>query len=230
MLEFLGPAMSMLGSSGGSGGISSILGGIGGLFDAFKGKSKRPVLDLSLTPAESQANSLYQALLDPNNSLIKDNTQKNLESGVLGFLENINALKRSDQRSLSRGQRGTFFNPERADETVDYLVSRGMPALRDKARQNAISDIKAAAAGFQGQAGAGIDRQNQSNAYRQNLYSIDQAKGGTGGQLGALGSGIESILKLLKPGAANEDIATDDAYGPFNLPWLNRKNYSTNYG
>lgn len=159
----------------------------------------RPKVKYGPTASEQQAMSLLLALQDPNNSLIKSNTQANLQKGMEDFLMQLKQMQMLDARRLQRGNRSTFFQPERADETIDYLTSRGMPAIAEQARQTAKQDIGRQIDVLRGNVPTEVARQNAQNYEKQQRYGAFQTSGGFGGN-------IQKILSAI--------------YNPNQLPWL----------
>jgi len=183
------------------GGFTQAATGIGGLLNAF-GLGK-PKMNYGPTPSEAQANSLFQALLDPNNSLVKQNTDINMQKGMQDLLMQLKLMQMQGTRQQARGVRNTFFNPERADETVNYLLTRGQPAIADNARNTAKTDIRNTAQSLLGFVPGEQARSNARNANRDRDYSAFQTAGGFGG----LGGGLQDLLKALTGG------------GGGSLPW-----------
>lgn len=177
--------------------ISAVGKGISGLLDAF-GVGK-PKMNYGPTPSESQANSLFQALLDPNNSLVKQNTDVNLQKGMQDFLMQLKLMQMADARRGARGLRGTFFNPERADETINYLTTRGLPAITEQARDKATTDIRNTANSLRGFAPAEMERRNQEQKNRGVDYQNFQVQGGYGGVVDRATSGVQDLLRVLMP-------------------------------
>jgi len=187
------------------------LSSVGGLLDAFGvGKPKQKY---GPTPSEAQANSLFQALLDPNNSLVKQNTDINLQKGMQDFLMQLKQMQMLDARRGVRGNRATFFQPERADEVINYLTTRGMPAIAENARNTAKTDIRNTAASLQGFAPMEQARSDAMYANKNRDYSQFQTAGGFGGLGGRLGGGLQELLQALQGGSPRIT-----SQGP--LPWL----------
>lgn len=206
-------ALGFLGDlSGGLSQITPIASGIGALLNAF-GVGK-PKINYGPSPSEAQANSLFQALLDPNNSLVQQNTDINLRKGMADFLMQLKQMQMGDARRLSRGLRGTFFSPERADETINYLTTRGLPAIAAQAREKATSDIRSTANSLMGFAPAEQARITAQNHNRGVDYQNFQAQGGWGGMADRFGGGLQNLLWALQ---GNSPKVTSQ--GP--LPWLN---------
>lgn len=193
-LDFLGTASS------GIGGLTSFASGIGGLLNAF-GIGK-PKINYGPTPSEQQANSLFQALLDPNNSLVKQNTDINIQKGMHDFLMQLKQMQMLDARRGARGLRGTFFQPERADEVVNYLTTRGMPAIADRARTQAVDDIRSTANSLKGFAPMEQERINQRNQNRGVDYQNFQMQGGYGGMADRFGGGLQDLLRAFMPNSS----------------------------
>ncbi len=175
------------------GGASDALSGIGGILNAL-GIGK-PKLNYGPTPSESQANSLFQALLDPNNSLVKQNSDVNMQKGMQDFLMQLKQMQMLDARRNARGNRATFFQPERADEVVNYLTTRGMPAIADQARTTAKNDIYNTATALKGFAPMEQARITAQNTNKMTDASNFQAQGG----YGQFGGGLQQLLKMFTP-------------------------------
>jgi hypothetical protein len=209
-------ALGFLGDiAGGMGQVAPLVGGIGSLLDVFG--FKKPKQNYGPSPAEQQAMSLLMALAEPKNSLVEQRTQENLQSGVNDFLMQLKQMQMMDARRGARGQRGTFFNPERADETVDYLTSRGMPKLVADARNKARSDIAATASGLQGFAVPQQARIDQQNKDRLAGYERFNLGGGFAGMSGKVMGGLQDLLGAMTPNPNNYDPNFVGAYKPF--PW-----------
>lgn len=179
------------------GGFTQAASGIGNLLNAF-GLGK-PKMNYGPTPSEGMANSLFQALLDPNNSLVKQNTDINLQKGMQDFLMQLKQMQMLDARRGARGQRGTFFQPERADEVVNYLTTRGMPAIAEQARDKATSDIRDTATSLSGFANLEQSRRNLQDERSRASYANQQMQGGYGGMAGKFGTGLQDLFKVFFP-------------------------------
>lgn len=179
------------------GGFNQVASGIGNLLDAF-GVGK-PKMHYGPTPSEAKASSLFQALLDPNNSLVKQNTDINLQKGMQDFLMQLKQMQMLDARRSNRGMRGTFFNPERADETINYLTTRGMPAIAEKAREKATGDIRNTANDLIRFVPIEQERINTQDERSRTAYASHQARGGYGGIADQFGRGLQDLLRMLVP-------------------------------
>lgn len=178
-------------------GVAPMAGGIGNLLSAF-GVGK-PKVKYTETPSEREAKSLIMALSQPNNSLVEQESQGMLQKGMNDFLMALKQKQMLDARRQARGLRGTFFAPERADETLDYLTSRSLPTLglqaRDAARQN-IANRAQALMGFVPQEQG---RQSAQNEDRIKAFQNLQMKGGFGGLAQGGMQGISNFLQALSP-------------------------------
>lgn len=178
-------------------GASSFATGIGGLLNAF-GIGK-PKMNYGPTPSERQANSLFQALLDPNNSLVKQNTDINMQKGMQDMLMQLKLFQMQNARGQARGLQPALFSPERSDETLNYLLTRGQPAIAEKARNQATGDIRSTANSLMSfvpdERAQIVARNNNSMTNASNL----QAQGGYGGMVNRFGGGLQDLLKILMP-------------------------------
>lgn len=175
--------------------------GIGGLMDAFN--VGKPKIDYGPTPSEAMAHSLFQALLDPNNSLVKQNTDINMRKGMQDLLMQLMQMQRIGNRAQARGLRSAFFSPDRADETLDYLLSRGQAGIADRARQKTIDDIRSTANSLSDLVQGERDRINDQAFNRQTDWDNFKLKGGYGGMAGSLTGGVQDLLNRLFGGQAN---------------------------
>lgn len=101
------------------------------------------------TAAEKQSAKLYAALADPNSPLLQQFTQQQRDLNLADFQTQIREMQLADRRAGQMGRSPTFFQPERADEVVNYLTTRGMAGLNANAQQQAIDRIRQAAGGVQ---------------------------------------------------------------------------------
>ncbi len=124
-----------------------------------KGANKAITQNNVPTQAETDSNALYKALLDPNSPLMAHLTEQAKSDNLSGFQSQINEMQLADRRAQSMGRSPTFFNPERADEAVSYLTTRGIPQMNAMAGQTAQNRIVQAAGGIAGFAPAQRARQ-----------------------------------------------------------------------
>lgn len=110
------------------------------------------------TAAETQSAQLYAALADPNSQLVQQFQKQEQEQGMAAFLSQLRSMQGADRRQQALGRSPTFFNPERADEAVSFLTSRGMPGIAANAKTAALNRILAAANGIQTNQGPQADR------------------------------------------------------------------------
>lgn len=123
-----------------------IVGQVAGYAKANKSVSKYNVP----TAGENRSNALYEALLDPNNQLLNRLSEQERGGLQQKFLSQLREMQYADRRAQSLGRAPTFFNPERADEALDFLTSRGLPMLDAIASERAQSRITGAASGIAG--------------------------------------------------------------------------------
>lgn len=191
---------------------ASGLGGIGSLLDAFG--VGRPKQKYGPTPSEARANALFQALLDPNNSLVRQNADINMQKGMQDMLMQLRLMQMQGQRQQARGVRNTFFDPERQDEAFNFLLTRGQPAISAYAREKAIGDIRSTAQSLKGFGGAERARRDAMYANRDRDYSNFKLKGGFGGLGGKLGGGLQDLLGVLFGRMTEGDRPSPTTVGP----------------
>jgi hypothetical protein len=161
------------------------------ILGAFKGSDKPKIQPMP--ESERYAISLLKALAEPNNSLLKQIQAEEFRGLRSGVQSDIKSKVLADRRENSMGRAPVFFDPERADENINYQISRGTPLLQQQSQQNAIQRILQAA-GVGGYAGAESYRQ-------QNYYGAlaEQSKGKIlqGGVTGRIGQGTDALQKIL---------------------------------
>jgi hypothetical protein len=159
------------------GGMNNMVGGSGNaitqllsLFGANQAINKYNVA----TPAENTSMALYKALLDPNSKIMANMTGQLRQQNLGDFQTQLQEMQLADRRAAANGHAATFFQPERADETVNYLTSRGLPQLNNLATQQAIQRIASAASGINGFAPAQTARQQVAGNNMINNYSLPE--------------------------------------------------------
>jgi len=141
------------------------------------------------TQAEAESMALYQALLDPDNSLVKRNAAMETQTGVEGLLKTLRAAQMMDQRAGLRGKGATFADPERRDEFIDYAISRGMGGIQQNAMETARGNIANQAAGLKGFIPVQQTRQQDILSAKNNYSQYRNEQFGTG---------IDELMKILK--------------------------------
>lgn len=114
------------------------------------------------TPAERSSQAIYAALADPNSPILKNMTDTQDATNLNNFQRQITEMQLADRRAQSMGRSPTFFSPERADETVNYLTTRGLPQLHQAAQDTAMQRLIEAAGGQAGAMGPQAARQQVS--------------------------------------------------------------------
>jgi len=133
MLEFLGPAINLASQ-------------IWGQRSANRAVSRYNVP----TGAEKRTNALYEAILNPNSGLLQQLSQQERDQAQSAFLSQLREMQLADRRAQAMGRAPTFFNPERADESINFLTSRGLPMLNAIASERAQNRVTGAATGIGG--------------------------------------------------------------------------------
>lgn len=185
-LEFL----SNFANAGGG----DLLSGIAGLFGNIQAnKSAKAnlarVMNQQPTAAETRSNSLIEALLQPNNSLVNSLADEGTRTGIEGLLKTLHSAQMMDQRAGLRGRRPTFSDPERRDEFIDYAISRGAGGIRQNALDTARQNIASQAAGLKGFIPMQQSRMD-ARLNAQNQYDQFRNKGTS--------EGIQQLLGMLK--------------------------------
>ncbi len=195
MLDFLGNiGSSMSQAAPAMNGISGILGlisGIKGENDVYKAyKNQGP------TASEAQSTQLLNALLDPENPMVKRLSQEDLSQSAAQFLSRIRGMQLADRRRQGRGGQPTFFAPERADEAVDFLTSRALPQLQASGMDTARSRIANVAQGLRGNIPA--EQQRQQEALRA-LQTHTANRGNVLSSIPQIFSQIQGMLGSQQP-------------------------------
>lgn len=208
MLDFLGNVGSAMGQAGpavnGISGILSLISGIRGekeVYDAYKNQGP--------TASEQQSTQLLQALLDPNNAMVKNLQQEDLNQSAAEFLSRIRGMTLSDRRRQGRGGQPTFFNPERADEAVDFLTSRALPQLQASGMDTARSRIANVAQGLRGNIPA--EQSRQQDALRA-LQTHTANRGNMFKSLPQIFSQIQGYFPQQRDDSWMDDAIYGDAY------------------
>lgn len=125
--------------------ILNLAGGIYGQMQSNKAINKYNVP----TSVEKQSQALYAAMADPNSPLMQQYTQEAKNNNMADFLSQLRGMQNADRRQQSLGRSPTFFNPERSDEAMSFLTSRGLPQMNQMATQQAQQRILQAAGGIE---------------------------------------------------------------------------------
>lgn len=210
-LSFLGDLAGGLSSA--TGDIAPFAQGISSIMELFgssaSDKAYKKAMALQQEPA-----ALYRAITDPNNPMLKRLTTDNTQAGMHALLMQLKQSQMMDSKRTGRNLRGTFFSPERTDETINYLLSRGAPAIEENARTGAINQMLASA--------GGLSRVNSmtSSAMMTQAAGKDAA-GGMAGKIGELSKGIQGLIGTIQQ--PQQQAQPTSAYGPPNptsFPWL----------
>lgn len=116
------------------------------------------------TAAETQSNAIYQALLHPDSPLMQSASEQDRARNLADFQQQLTEMQLADRRAQSMGHAPTFFQPERADEAISYLTSRGLPQVNAMSQQQTNQRLLQAASGISGQVGP---QQQRLNTTRQ---------------------------------------------------------------
>lgn len=172
------------------GGLNNMLGGQGNaisqIMSLFGPKLATSMYNVA-PPAENTANALYKALLDPTGKMMTGLTGPLREQNLADFQTQLREMQLGDRRAASMGRAPTFFQPERADEAVSFLTSRGLPQMNNMAAQSAMERILQAAGGIKGFAQAQTGRQQVAGNDLINTMGIPEQifkmwqQGGFGG-------------------------------------------------
>lgn len=157
------------------------------------------------TGAELWTRDLLDALVNPDSPLAKNLAASEFATNRDAFLTQIKGMQSAGNRAVARGQRSAFFDPERRDEAVDYLTSRGLPMLQNQAQKNALERIATTATGTRNlvspeflrqQLSAGAMQSMESNRQINPLSRVTDTMGGIQSLLKALGNARQQAYML----------------------------------
>lgn len=173
------------------------------IMGAIRGPQMAEVPSLPAPQAETYVTGLLQQLADPNSQLLANLQEKEFGNLYDSFGGDIKRMQMADRRSQVMGRKPTFFAPERRDEQVAYLMSRGAPQLQQQARANALENILSATGvkGFAGaQAGRALEYQKRQAKAMEDFANQQQSAGGLPGRIGTAVEGIEDIMDIFSRG------------------------------
>lgn len=206
--------------------LGNYAGPISNIINAIRGPQK--VQQLPVPPGEAYATSLYKALAEPNNSLVASMTAANQQQGMNDLQQQLTEQQLADRREVSMGRAPTYFDPERADQTVSYLTSRGAPGIAANARTQAINQIQAAAQGAGGFAGAQGQRTSNYMA-AQGASKEAQLQNPSLTPFGRINTGTQGLEQILQMFAKQQGMENTgqvkwnqpvdpSMYGPYQNP------------
>lgn len=171
------------------------------IVSAVRGPRDVPQVDpIPVPAAESQASELLSTLADPDSPLLQQIQRQEFESLAQALSQGIRGQVLAGRREESLGRRRPFFDPERQDESIAFQLSRGLPALQQRARENAINRILTAA-GVGQFAPAQAERIRgdiAAQAARQTEVASREQQAGTSADRFERGlGGLEELLKEL---------------------------------
>lgn len=143
------------------------------------------------TAAEQEYATLIDAISNPESARYKSMYGTQYNRGVDEFLKQLQLITQQSNRQLARGQRSAFFDPERMDERINYLTTRGLPGIQSEAEKQAKSTLATLA---DAQAGLmPVQRQR-----KQDAFTFAQSKGvqQASNPLGAFGSVLRALQGL----------------------------------
>lgn len=176
--------------------------GFGGLINAFRGNSaanKAFKQSQMPTSAEIEYQSLLEALTNPESAKFKSVADQEYKGGVDAFLEQLRLITQQSNRQLARGQRSAFFDPERMDERLNYLTTRGLPKIRQQSNEIARGNIQKSAEGYANLSKPQIARQTSALDYSRRNEVDRQAN-----PLGIFGDILKSLQSFGQPQSAQQ--------------------------
>lgn len=120
-----------------------------------------------------QPTAAEQMLLNPNDPRVQAMQQAEMQNAQGSFLGALRDVQTADQRDSAMG-RSTYFDPERRDEGISFLMQRAQPALQQQSSANVYSRIQQA---LQPQIARQQSSANASQAYAaQNINDAQSGK------------------------------------------------------
>jgi len=220
-LSFLSNVLGTAGQFAGP--ISSILSTITGAknnkkYDKQQEQIFQELMNRGPSAEEQYAQSIYKALADPNNSLVKQTQDAEYQDLMNAINQGIQGKVLSDRREAAMGRRPTYFDPERADESISYQLSRGAPAALLQAKQNARTNLTSAATGVGGYSEAADKRTTGRLGARQDYLDYQRERPSGVSQFGdlfkSIGGGIEGLLGVINGGRGG-GASTSRPMGPY---------------
>lgn len=183
-------AMSGIAGGGGMGNIQNLLNLVGGglqVGNTFKGYQPTAA-EGQQTQAMSNQSALLQALLNPNSTIYK-----NVLAGQTQQLNNttqqgLNDLMQMQRKAQLMG-RGTYFNPERQDESISQYLSKQADTNANTGRSNALTQILGAAQGYGNQAST------YGNMIKNQQAAQDVNKSSTSNGLSQIGQMLPMLIQ-----------------------------------
>jgi hypothetical protein len=198
--------------------VAPVAQGLGGLLNAFRGnRGADKAFSQSQLPtaAEQEVSILIDALSNPESARYKATYDTQYKQGVDAFLRQLQMINQASNRQMSRGLRPTFFNPERADETINYLTTRGLPNVASQAQESSRRNLATLADAQAGLIPMQKQRQASAYDYAQRTEANRQAN-----PLGGFGD----ILRLLQGfGGKSDEQKVNDFIKTNPLPPINRR-------
>lgn len=187
------------------------------ILGAIKGTPKPKIQPMP--ESERYAISMLKALADPNNSLVKSLADEEFQTLRGAQQSDIKSKVLADRREQSMGRAPVFFDPERADENINYQISRGTPLLRQQSQQNAIQRIMDAA-GVGKYAGAESERTQNYYAALGEHKKGEILQGGLTGRVGQGMDALQKILEIFQQGRGTPPIVPPkEVFGPPKTMW-----------
>ena len=155
--------------------------------------------DRPVPQAEQYATQLLSEIARPDSELLERLQAEESEGMLDAFRSGIRSKTLAERRERALGRAPTYFDPERADETISFQLSRAMPQIRNLARQAAIQRIQQAATGVGGYAGAQEARtQRMFEAAEAGKIAEAQAREALPQNIDALRTGIEQFANIFR--------------------------------
>jgi hypothetical protein len=203
--------------------IGQIAGPAQNIFGAVKGyrdekRLRKGILNQGPTEQEKFLNFLYGELAKPDSAYINRLTEQERTRMAGDLSKAINEQVLANRRERSLGRAAPFFDPERADETQSYILSRAGGEMGTQARGNVIENLLASAKGMAPLADAEAQRRREKLNARTEFFGVDRLLGNPLQRfLGEnnLGDSIQSLLGAIQGNKAYFPPGRAGTYGPY---------------
>ena len=203
--------------------IGQIAGPAQSIFGAIKGyrdekRLRKDILNQGPTEQEKFLNFLYGELAKPDSAYINRLTEQERTRMAGDLSKAINEQVLANRRERALGRAAPFFDPERADETQSYILSRAGGEMETRARGNVIENLLTSAKGLSPLADIEAQRRKDKLNARTEFFGLDRSQGDPLQRLfseGGLGNSIQELLGAIKGNKAYFPQGRAGTYGPY---------------
>jgi hypothetical protein len=203
--------------------IGALAGPAQNIFGAVKGyreekRLRKDILNQGPTEQEKFLNYLYGEIAKPDSAYINHLTEQEKTRMAGDLAKAINEQVLANRREMALGRAAPFFDPERADETQSYILSRAGAQMGTQARGNVIENLLSSARGLSGLSNVEAQRRRDKLNARTELFGLDRSEGTATQRLfneNNLGGNIQALLGAIKGNRAYFPPDKMGTYGPY---------------